>query len=42
MSIRKVGVRLEGKGPGTNDLGVLELELIAKITGFYKQKNGSL
>jgi len=32
MTIRKVGLRLEGKSPATNELGVLELELIAKGT----------
>ena len=30
MTIRKVGLRLEGKMPATNDLGVLTLELAAK------------
>ena len=30
MTIRKVGVRLEGKNPATNEQGVLELELTTK------------
>ncbi len=30
LTIRKVGIRLEGKPPATNELGVLELELTTK------------
>lgn len=33
MTIRKVGVQLEGKSPATNELGVLEMELAVKGSG---------